>query len=485
MIWLAGAFAFSVRLMGGWFVAVRLRTMLVRPAPEEWRRAFDNLKARLGVSGPVRLLVSPLVQVPTVVGWLRPIVLAPLGALSGLPTEHMEALLIHELAHIRRRDYLVNILQSIVETLLFYHPAVWWVSGHIRAERELCCDDVAVALSGDALTYARALAELESFRPEHLNPAVAANGGSLADRIGRLLGQSRLVSGMLTGPEAMASALLLIVTAYGLLGQSTPVTRFEVASVKPNTAAVVRVMMVAPRPGGRLVAENAPLWMLIQNAYKLQRFQISGGPGWIDTDHFDIEAKAAGNASREQIFLMLQGLLEDRFKLKAHRETKELPVYALTAARGGFKLQPPKEGSCIPVNPNAPDAPPPPPAPGQPLTLAPCGRIIITMNTSGIGLRGGRIPMPELIGILGTVMGRAVIDKTGITETFDVHLEFTPDESLAGLPRPPAPGPIPATDPAKPSIFAALQEQLGMKLESAKGPVEILVIDHVEKPSAN
>jgi len=106
----------------------------------------------------VRLLISALVQVPTVIGWLRPVVLVPVGALSGLPAEYLEALLLHELAHVRRHDYLVNILQSVAEALLFYHPAVWWVSGHIRAERELCCDDVAVAVSGDALTYARALA---------------------------------------------------------------------------------------------------------------------------------------------------------------------------------------------------------------------------------------------------------------------------------------------------------------------------------------
>ena len=191
MVWLAGAVVFWVRLAGGWVVAARMRSMLVRRAPPEWQEILRRLGARIGLSRPVRLLVSALVQVPTVVGWLRPVVLVPVGALSGLPAEHLEALLLHELAHIRRHDYLVNILQSVAEALLFYHPAVWWVSGHIRAERELCCDDVAVSVSGDALTYARALAQLESYRPAHLSAAVAANGGSLSDRIARLLGQSR------------------------------------------------------------------------------------------------------------------------------------------------------------------------------------------------------------------------------------------------------------------------------------------------------
>ena len=161
-VWLAGAMVFWLRLIGGWIFAERLRSSLVRPAPREWQQALDRLKNRIRVSRPVRLLVSSLVQAPAVVGWLRPVVLVPVGALAGLPPEQIEALLLHELAHIRRHDYLVNIVQSAIEALLFYHPAVWWVSGHIRAERELCCDDMAVSVSGDAVTYARALAELES-----------------------------------------------------------------------------------------------------------------------------------------------------------------------------------------------------------------------------------------------------------------------------------------------------------------------------------
>ena len=220
MVWLAGAVVFWVRLAGGWVVAARMRSVLVRRAPPEWQEILRKLGARIGLSRPVRLLVSALVQAPTVVGWLRPVVLVPVGALGGLPAEHLEALLLHELAHIRRHDYLVNILQSVAEALLFYHPAVWWVSGHIRAERELCCDDVAVSVSGDALTYARALAQLESYRPAHLSAAVAANGGSLADRIARLLGQSRPAVRTGLGPGVLAVAILLVAAAYGLFGQS-------------------------------------------------------------------------------------------------------------------------------------------------------------------------------------------------------------------------------------------------------------------------
>ena len=261
IVWLAGAAAFWVRLAGGWVVAARMRSMLVRRAPPEWQETLRKLGARIGLSRPVRLLVSALVQVPTVVGWLRPVVLVPVGALGGLPAEHLEALLLHELAHIRRHDYLVNMLQSVAEALLFYHPAVWWVSGHIRAERELCCDDVAVSVSGDALTYARALAQLESYRPAHLSAALAANGGSLADRIARLLGQSRPAVRTGLGPGVVTIAVLLATAAYGLFGQSDTHPAFEVASIKRNASAQDAAdgrMGVAYKPGGRIIATNAP-----------------------------------------------------------------------------------------------------------------------------------------------------------------------------------------------------------------------------------
>src|SRR5208282_3526219 len=123
------------RLFGGWVITERLRHREIRPVPLQWQQTFDNLRTQLRVSRPVRLLVSGLLQTPSVIGLLRPVVLVPLSALACLPTEQMEALLLHELAHIRRCDYLVNALQSIVEALLFYHPAVWWMSGQIRSER--------------------------------------------------------------------------------------------------------------------------------------------------------------------------------------------------------------------------------------------------------------------------------------------------------------------------------------------------------------
>ena len=209
--WIAGVMGFSIRLIGGWFAATRLRLTAASAAPPEWQQTLERLAQRIGVSRPVRLLVSGAVEAPAVIGWLRPIILTPAAALTGFPAGYLEALLNHELAHIRRHDFLVNMLQRTAEALLFYQPALWWVSKQIRIERELCCDDLAVAASGDVLTYARALAELESLRPAHASLAVAANGGSLVNRIGRLLALTEHDSHTLPGLGAASITSVLIV----------------------------------------------------------------------------------------------------------------------------------------------------------------------------------------------------------------------------------------------------------------------------------
>jgi uncharacterized protein (TIGR03435 family) len=482
LVWFAGAMVLWVRLAGGWMVAARMRSMLVRRAPPEWQQSLKELGERIGVSRPVRLLVSALVQVPTVVGWLRPVVLVPAGALGGLSAEHMEALLLHELAHIRRHDYLMNILQSVAESLLFYHPAVWWISGHIRTERELCCDDTAVSISGDALTYARALATLESHRPAYLNAAIAANGGSLRNRIARLLGRPPQVARTGLGPGVIAVAGLLAVAVYGL-AQSADPPRFAVATIKrnPSTEALSMAvpMGVGYRPGGRLVAGNAPVAMLIQRAYSVQDFQVVGGPSWVNTDGYDIEAKPEVNTDQKRMWLMLQTLLADRFKLAMHRETRDLPVYDLQTVKGGPKLPAPQAGNCSEVMTARP-------APGQPRPAPPCGPGLVKSGT-GLTMEGISVSMPSFVKQLSLILGKEVIDKTGFTGRFSLHLEFAMDDALAGLPNPAGQDPSgqPADPDARPTIRTAIQEQLGLKLTASKGPVDVFVIDHLERPTEN
>ncbi len=497
IVWLAGAVVFWVRLAGGWMVAARMRSTLVRRAPPEWQETLRKLGARIGLSRPVRLLVSALVQVPTVVGWLRPVVLVPVGALGGLPADQLEALLLHELAHIRRHDYLVNILQSVAEALLFYHPAVWWASGHIRAERELCCDDVAVSVSGDAFTYASALARLESCRPEHLHAAVAANGGSLSGRIARLLGQPRPSARSGLGPGVLAVGVLLMAAAYGLFGQSEEHPRFAVASIKPSPPVsgdpTHSPMGVGYRPGGRMTSANASLKLLIQFAYAnhddprnghwlpLMASRVIGGPAWMDTPGYDIEAKPEGNTDPKHAWLMLQTLLADRFKLALHRETREIPVFNLTAVKGGPKLPAAKEAECMSF------------APGEMPRAVPgkvdCGYVsgpFMAATPGLLNIRGGKVHIADLVRELTSVLDRPVLDKTGFTGEFDLNLSFRADEALQGSGFWPGdPSTRPPADPNLPNIFAAMEEQLGLKIVAGKGPVEVLVVDHAERPTAN
>jgi len=211
-VWIAGVLLLHLRTMAGWLAVRRLRRSALA-VPPVWQERLAELAEGVRLSVPVALLETCRVDVPVVIGYLRPAILMPLGLLAGMPTDHLEAILLHELAHIRRRDYLVNLLQTVAENLLFYHPAVWWISGVIRAERENCCDDLVVAVRGDAHRYAVALTALESRRITG-EPALAATGGDLMKRIHRLLDRPEPPHAALT--PAFSAGLILVTAAVAL-----------------------------------------------------------------------------------------------------------------------------------------------------------------------------------------------------------------------------------------------------------------------------
>lgn len=243
--WLAGVAVLSFYNLGGLLQVHRLKVRGTRAVPELWERVVADLRRRLGIQRAVRILESCAVSVPAVVGWLRPVVLVPASALTGLDPQQLEAVLAHELAHVRRHDSMVNLLQTIVETLLFYHPVVWWVSRVVRQEREHCCDDLAVAVCGDRLVYARALADLEGLRTPSPRLAMASDGGSLLARIRRL-------AGVPAGPSRrswMAGALALGLLPSGMVIQFGG---YDLAKGVERTAgmaaeAPVRIAAAAPR----------------------------------------------------------------------------------------------------------------------------------------------------------------------------------------------------------------------------------------------
>lgn len=190
-LWIAGVCLFYLRFAAASLFSYKLRVRGVCNAPVAWQRCVIRLADEIKLSRPVVLLESLFADMPSVLGLFRPIIMTPLGFLAGIPPDHVEAILLHELAHVRRWDYAANFCQRMIEGLLFYHPAVWWISRVIRAERENCCDDIVVALRGDAHGYAAALTALEQSRLEQHSafhePAMAATGGNLLKRINRLL----------------------------------------------------------------------------------------------------------------------------------------------------------------------------------------------------------------------------------------------------------------------------------------------------------
>src|SRR6185437_7842315 len=223
-LWAAGVVLFYLRGAAGWIAARRLRRAGVCSVAAFWQERVEQLAARMRVTKAVALLESALAEAPVVIGHLRPVVLVPAGLLAGLPAAQVEAILLHELAHIRRRDYLANLVQAAVEGILFYHPAVWWISGVMRAERENCCDDLAVAATGSPREYASALMAIEGMRAADgwLITPVAATGGSLMKRVARLLGRRSGRDGVVM-PAVAAVLTLAVAAAVAVQGRPAPV----------------------------------------------------------------------------------------------------------------------------------------------------------------------------------------------------------------------------------------------------------------------
>jgi bla regulator protein BlaR1 len=249
--------------------------------------------------------------------------------------------------------------------------------------------------------------------------------------------------------------------------------KFEVASIKPSNSADRRPLFNV-QPGGRVTVANFPVKRLIETAYGIKDFQISGGPGWAGADFFDITAKAEGPIeSRSQIQQVLQSLLAERFQLVVHRDTKEMPVYALVVDKNGPKFKEAHES-----DPSMVDLKNPPGVTGRPrFTIVRRGRV----TAQGVDMK-------SLADDLSNFLGRVVLDKTGLTGSYDVKLEWQPDENQVAMFQTmgvPEGFGAPAADWHGPTLFTALEEQLGLKLESQKGPVEIFTIERIERPSEN
>ncbi len=296
----------------------------------------------------------------------------------------------------------------------------------------------------------------------------------------------------------------MLSAAGALFGQPAPRLEFEVATVKPSPP-INGFIRIGPRLGpgtadpSRVNYQLASLKYLLQIAYGVKNFQITG-PGWLDSERYDIVATVPPGSTKEQVNVMLQNLLADRFHLTLHHETKDAVLYELTVGKNGSKLKPFAADSAAPATLPPPGGGPLPMGKDG-LPVVPPGATLMMMSPKGRRVVASKQPISGLINVLASELNSPVVDKTGLTGEFDYSLEFMPEgggvlPGLAGLPAPPpppsgvagpqAPGATPADNIDAPPLLAAVQDQLGLKLEKKRGPLDILVIDHAEKvPTEN
>ncbi len=463
--------------------------------------ALRRLEQIAGVRRPIAFVFSQASLEPGILGIVRPALIWPAGISAQLTDAHLEAIVAHEVWHVRRHDNLAAAMHMVVEAIFWFHPLVWWLGTRLVEERERACDEEVLRLGNPPQVYAESILKTCEFCVGSLPASVSGvTGADLKSRIVRIMTE-RVARELNFGKKLLFVAAGLLTVAAPILfglqnttpGPVAPEAKntavdthgYDVASIKPNKSGTNMVRMMV-RPDG-LSAMGATLQMLIQNAYGIQDFQIVGAPKWVSSDRYDIEAKMDGaqvekfqTLGPDQRVLeskrMLQALLANRFKLAVHREMKDLPGYALVIAKNGPKLHDAKPGDTYPNGIKGPD--------GQP------GQGLMIMGGMGGPLTGQGINIENLVRVLSQQLGRTILDETGLTGKYDFTLQWTPDERTGPMSAATQGGgsrsdDAPPPDASGPSIFTAMQEQLGLKLESRKVPVEMLVIDHVEAPSEN
>ena len=512
-LWMTGVVILMVRLTAGCWRIRQLQAMARLEQPSRWQSLAEDIAPRLGLARPFSVIESARVATPTVIGWLRPIVLLPIAAMAGLSPRQVEAILAHELAHIRRHDFVVNFLQTLAETALFYHPAVWWISARIRTEREHCCDDVAVAISGDATEYAAALAELATWSLSHPALAMAATRGPLVARVRRLLRlpDSERKPRRTTLAVALVLTTVVAIGAIGAILRAQPILEDGEAIGPPRINRLLGFKLFpgpVQLPGADPLGARAwtvkvgggerELLMLghtaravIRAAYDLERTPIVEGPRWMDEETFDLTAPADltisdGVADPAEVQAALQRLLEGQLGLVTHRETRTFPAYALVRANEGSRLGASLKPSTIDCGGSNPRPNADPATVGPVLRQRIQTRRFCGFDDTFFGVTGARVTMAEFAQEFHRrhypmQPDREVVDRTGLTGFYDLELRF-------GF------LPLAAVGHAhyqvgrllEPfgvrSFFTALPEQLGLKLSNTTVSREVLVIDRIDRP---
>jgi bla regulator protein blaR1 len=489
-----------IAVLGLWWWRWRRFSASMRSAaPASQGREVDalrRLEQTAGVRTPILFLLSQDSLEPGIFGIVRPVLVWPAGISEHLTGAHLEAIIAHEVCHVRRRDNLAAAMHMVVEAIFWFHPLVWWLGARLMEERERACDEEVLQLGNPPQVYAESILKTCEFSVG--SPLACISGVTGADLKKRIvdimqkpvalkldLGKKLLliVAGAMAAAGPVVFGLIQepqIQAGSPVVGTPPKVPAYEVASIKPHKSGTDMTLLRTTPVG--FIASNIALKELIRQAYDVEDNQILGAPSWLGSARYDIEAKVSSSdtdalhdLSPDQRRLMLQPLLADRFQLKVHTEVRDLPVLTLVIAKGGPKLHEAKPGDTYPNG-------------------------LKDFNGQGGGpgmmlmrpgqLTGQGLPLSSLARLLSQQLGSTIQDKTGLTGKYDFTLQWTPDRNASPMPGAPEPGQQgpgagASTDSSGPSIFTAIQEQLGLKLESQKGPVEVLIVDHVETPSEN
>jgi bla regulator protein BlaR1 len=507
VVWLVGTLAVMAVWIVRWY---RISAIAKRATP--MREGIESgIVARLqaGDMSARRIeIVSTTASIePGIFGIVRPVLLWPAAIAGQVSDDHVEAIVAHELCHVRRRDNLTAMLHMIVEALFWFHPVVWWLGGRLVEDRERACDEAVVDSGRERRVYAESILKVCEFCVESpLSCVAGVSGADLKQRIAQIMSHRAARPIGLGRKLLLVAACCLAISAPMISGAlrgplATPLrahlklsvepVSFDEVTIKPDPQATAKLKSnsgpIVSRVAwndGVLNAKGANLQSLIMLTYEpIEYVQITGGADWTKNEIYDIQAKASpavlaawpkmSKEERKQVDRsMLENLLKDHFGLKFHRETRVEPIYALVVddptKLKGF------DGDCPPI---VPGAPPPntDPSKGGP----PCGALFAMPGE----MRANRVAIHTLLRFFSLNSGRFVEDKTNLTKRYDVNLKFTPDPSLNPLAPPSVPGLAP--DPNGPSLFDALVQQVGLRLVPQTGPVEMLVVDGAEMPGGN
>ncbi len=494
LLWLAGFVIVMVLWCRRWR---RISAALRRAAPlTEGReaQALLRIERRAGIEKKIEIVLSRAAMEPGIFGIVRPVLVWPERISERLDDAQLEAILAHEVWHVRRHDNLAAAVHMVVEAVFWFYPLVWWLGGRLIEERERACDEEVLQMGNPANVYAESILKTCEFCVESpLACASGVTGADLKKRIMWIMAEGVVRKLDLSRKALLGAAGVLAFAAPIVLGLATTHPRVVAPLLHANGALVQPFEAVSIRPSkpdpddhrtqlliypDKFSTHSETINEIIRFAYNIKSDrQLSGGPSWVGSDKYDIEAKEDEATAKQlktlpmrehnnQIRLMVQTILADRFKLKVSHAAKELPLYALVVAKDGPKME---EKPSVPASGIA--APPfiQYTRPGQ-----------LTGTNIGVGLLADVLSrQPEL--------GRLVVDETGLKGNYNWILRWKPEQidtvfrAANGTLLPHVPPP----DISGPSIFAALEEQLGLKLEARKAPVETLVIKSIEKPSEN